>query len=66
MVLVAVDTFGAEAKMVRSTISKVPAMWLFVKHGRYGKYKGALHLNLEQAETLRNELDHFIQANLRP
>lgn len=55
------DTFGGVAKIVRSTISSDPAIWLFIKHGDHSKYKGALHLTVTQAQDLRDELDKFIK-----
>lgn len=54
------DTFGGVVKIVRSTIVSYPAVWLFTKHGEHSKYKGAVHLTVDQAKQLRDELDDFI------
>lgn len=57
------DTFGAVVNVKPSTAVSYPAIWLLVKNGPTSAYKGALHLDRNQAIALQVELKRFINES---
>ena len=57
------STFGAVILTKESSIARYPALWLMIKNGPHSAYKGAAHLNVEQAIEIRETLDQFIKEN---